>query len=99
MDDMDNAPPPGKYREVGRNKVPENHVYPMETADDRALFSKRLRAMERGNAALCPIAYIPLPGRRVMRFRTLEEANADQDRSMRRLAELAAEKGQYVVGR
>lgn len=96
---MENINPPGKYREVGRNKVPVDHIYSMDTADDRAAFSKRLKAMERGNAALCPIAYVPLPGCRVMRFRQLEEANADQERSMRQLAELAAEKGQYVVGR
>ncbi len=97
MSNMDNAKPPGKYREVGRNKIPEDHVYPMKTVEDRAVFSKRLQAMERGSAALCPVAYIPLPGRRVMRFRTLEEANADQNRSMCCIADMTAKRARHVI--
>lgn len=95
---MEDTKPPGKYREVGRRNVPDDHVYPMEAAGDRAAFSKRMRAMERGAIVLCPVAYVPLPGCRVMRFHTLEDANADQDRSMRSIAELTAKKGRYVFG-
>jgi len=88
--------PPGKYRIVGKREIPEDHVYPLDTPEQRTEYFRRIRAMEESMLALRPVARIMATGEpRVKRFRTLEEANADQIEGMVRTMEYLNRKRTY----
>jgi hypothetical protein len=79
--------PIGVYRVVGRNRPPEDHIYPLNTPEERSVYLDRLFAMKNRDAIMVP-ARICLPGEpRIKRFRTFEEADEDQLESMVRIAE------------
>ncbi len=67
----------GVFRQVGSRLVSE--VYSLDTPEQRVWYFQKLQAMEQSLQAVRPIARVMAPGEpRVKRFRTLEEANADQ---------------------
>jgi hypothetical protein len=94
---MDHESPPGVYRVVGRNRPPEDHIYILNTSEERSAYLDKLFAMKDRDAIMVP-ARICLPGEpRVKRFRTFEEANEDQLESMVRTAEFLKKRKFHVV--
>lgn len=87
----------GTYRIVGEKKVPDHHIYPMESEEQRSDYFRRLSAMQTRAAAIVPIARVMAPSEpRVKRFRTLEEANDDQTQGMLRTMEFLNKARTYV---
>ena len=84
-----------KMRVVGRRAVPEDHIYPLDTPEQREAYFAHWGALTRRNARLRP-ARILQPGEpRVQRFHTLEEANADQEAAMLRVMEWMQSRAVY----
>ncbi|WP_248885817.1 hypothetical protein [Acidithiobacillus acidisediminis] len=84
---------PTLFRVVGRRQPPEDHIYPLDTPEQREAYYAHWAKLTRRNAALRP-ARILQPGEpRVKRFRTLEEANADQEEAMMRVMEWMQRRG------
>lgn len=76
----------GIYRKVGNpdRDLPEDHIFPMNTAEQRQRYMNMLADMKARDARTIRI-YRLAPGEpRVKRFLTLEEANADWERCARR---------------
>jgi len=88
-------PFPEKMRVVGRREVPEDHIYPLDTPEQREAYFAHWGEITRRNARLRP-ARILQPGEpRVQRFHTLEEANADQEAAMLRVMEWMQSRAVY----
>lgn len=97
MDNMDNAKPPGKYREVGRRRIPDDHVYPMRTEQEREDYYEKLFAMKARDAVMMPVYRVMAQDEpRVKRFHTLEEANADQLDGMIKTAQAMRKRSIHV---
>ena len=94
---MEDTKPPGKYREVGRRNVPDDHVYPMRTEQEREDYYEKLFAMKARDAAMMPVYRVMRQGEpRVKWFRTLEEANADQMEGMILTMQAMQKRSSYV---
>jgi len=88
---------PATVRTVGTRLVPEDHIYPLDTPEQREAYFRKLAAFKRQCLAAQPVARIRFPGEpRVKRFKTLEEANADDQGHQIRIAQRAAETATYV---
>jgi len=84
---MNHESPLGVYRVVGRNRPPEDHIYTLDTPEERSAYLHKLFAMKDRDAVMVP-ARICLPSElRVRRFQNFEEANEDQLENMVRIAE------------
>jgi hypothetical protein len=84
---------PEKIRVIGNRQPPEDHIWPLDTPEQRDAYYAHWARLTRRNASLRP-ARILLPGEpRVKRFRTLEEANADQEEAMMRVMEWMRRRG------
>lgn len=87
---------PAKIRVVGRREVPEDHIYPLDTPEQREAYFALLEVFSQRQAALCPVVRILRSGEpRVKRFRTLEEANEDQEEAMMQVMERMQEEARY----
>ncbi|MDA8153237.1 MAG: hypothetical protein M0003_11100 [Acidithiobacillus sp.] len=78
----------GIYRRVGNHDrdLPEDHIFPLETAEQRQRYSNMLADMKARDARTIRV-YRLAPGEsKVKRFLTLEDANADWERCARRAA-------------
>ena len=79
----------GIYRKVGNpdRDLPEDHIFPMETAEQRQRYTNMLADMKARDARTIRV-YRLAPGEpKVKRFLTLEDANADWERCARRAAD------------
>ncbi|MBU2857704.1 MAG: hypothetical protein PHG39_10960 [Acidithiobacillus ferrooxidans] len=78
----------GIYRKVGNpdRDLPEDHVFPLDTADQRQRYVNMLADMKARDARTIRV-YRLAPGEpKVKRFLTLEDANADWERCAMRAA-------------
>lgn len=78
----------GVYRRVGSpdRDLPDNHIFPMETVEQRQRYNKLLARMKDRDARTVRIYRLAHGEPKVKRFRTLEEANADWERGAMRAA-------------
>lgn len=96
MDKFLYQPFTGAYHEVGVCDHRE-YIYPSATAEQRALIREVLKKRTLNHQRMCPIAYIPADNNvKVIHFKTLEEANMDQERSMLCIAKKLEEKSEYA---
>jgi hypothetical protein len=82
----------GTYRKVGNHDrdLPEDHIFPLETANQRQKYMHMLADMKARDARTIRV-YRLAPGEpKVKRFLTLEDANADWERCARRATSRSA---------